>query len=473
MLNQHQKHILAVAILTVAAYSLPQVKEVFAETNTNAIACPAGYTCRPIESQPVGCPAGYICSKIETRTVNPSFKIEDTTSGKEEIKSSVTKLEPKYCYTFNFDLDPRNMDTGVSIEKDSGIALFNLQTLLEDKENIDVNNSEREFKNPIFGNSTKDAVKKFQRQNGIPATGFVGPMTRARLNKLYGCNNGIGNVKPLGVPAGADANVGPKLPPTPPVSEKTLYYANANITDVKIINKASGVQVTENTSVTKGETYTISWNASGVPESARFTLIFQSPSNPNIYGVLRTGNIDATKRSYDWKVEDYMLTNTDLRIGIEMGNVRVFSPSFKIIAPTVLNQSSVQNTTQGSVTGTNAQPAVVVAPGIKSIYPASGAPGTKVTLTLNNPKKSQVNLGDFNFGSYGFVNYTNSNNEVITFTVPNDAKTGYYDVIWWGDDVYTVKFNVISQTAPVSKNTGWHYVASVFDSVITLASLVM
>jgi hypothetical protein len=202
-------------------------------------------------------------------------------------------------------------------------------------------------------------------------------------------------------------------------------------------------------------------------------LIFQSPSNPNIYGVLRTGYIDATKRSYDWKVEDYMLTNTDLRIGIEMGNVRVFSPSFKVIAPTVQNQSSVQNTTQGSVTGTNLQPAVVVAPGIKSIYPASGAPGTKVTLTLNNPKKSPVTLGDFNFGSYGFVNYTNSNNEVITFTVPNDAKPGYYDVIWWGDDVYTVKFNVISQSAPVTKNSGWHYVASVFDSVITLASLVM
>lgn len=472
MLNQHQKHILAVAILTVAAYSLPQVKDVFAETNTGALVCPSGYICRPMVEQPAGCPVGYICSKFETKSVSPSFKIEDTTSGKEEVKSSVSSIDQKkYCYTFNYDLDPRNLSNGVSIEKDSGVALFNLQTLLEDKENIDINNSERELANPVFGESTKLAVKEFQRKNGIPTTGYVGPMTRARLNKVYGCNN-MNNYKPLIIPAGANSNVGPKPLPTPPVAEKTLYYANANITDVKIVNKTSGVQVTENTSVTKGETYTISWNASGVPESARFTLIFQSPSNPNIYGVLRTGYIDATKRSYDWKVEDYMLTNTDLRIGIEVGNVRAFSPSFKVIAGAVTNQPVTNQT--NVQTGVQTQPsAVVVAPGIKSIYPSSGTPGTKVTLTLNNPKKSSVSLGDFNFGSYGLTNFTNSNNEVITFTVPIDAKSGYYDVIWWGDDAYVVKFNVILQTAPVSKVTGWHYVASVFDSVITLASFIM
>lgn len=34
-----------------------------------------------------------------------------------------------------------------------------------------------------FGKLTSDAVKKFQEKNGIPATGLVGPMTRAALNK--------------------------------------------------------------------------------------------------------------------------------------------------------------------------------------------------------------------------------------------------------------------------------------------------
>lgn len=37
-----------------------------------------------------------------------------------------------------------------------------------------------------FGALTKEAVKKFQRREGIPDTGFIGPMTRARLNTLNG-----------------------------------------------------------------------------------------------------------------------------------------------------------------------------------------------------------------------------------------------------------------------------------------------
>ena len=35
----------------------------------------------------------------------------------------------------------------------------------------------------IFGIRTKLAVVKFQVVNGIPATGIVGPLTRAALNK--------------------------------------------------------------------------------------------------------------------------------------------------------------------------------------------------------------------------------------------------------------------------------------------------
>ena len=34
-----------------------------------------------------------------------------------------------------------------------------------------------------FGPLTKAAVMKFQKENSLPSTGFVGPMTRAVLNK--------------------------------------------------------------------------------------------------------------------------------------------------------------------------------------------------------------------------------------------------------------------------------------------------
>lgn len=36
-----------------------------------------------------------------------------------------------------------------------------------------------------FGNATLAAVKAFQGKHGVPETGFVGPLTRAQLNKIY------------------------------------------------------------------------------------------------------------------------------------------------------------------------------------------------------------------------------------------------------------------------------------------------
>jgi len=38
----------------------------------------------------------------------------------------------------------------------------------------------------VFGGITRNSVKKFQTQNDIPATGFVGRITRARLNEEFG-----------------------------------------------------------------------------------------------------------------------------------------------------------------------------------------------------------------------------------------------------------------------------------------------
>ena len=36
----------------------------------------------------------------------------------------------------------------------------------------------------FFGNKTRNAVKRFQKNHGISQTGFVGPMTRNELNKM-------------------------------------------------------------------------------------------------------------------------------------------------------------------------------------------------------------------------------------------------------------------------------------------------
>ncbi len=105
--------------------------------------------------------------------------------------------------------------------------------------------------------------------------------------------------------------------------------------------------------------------------------------------------------------------------------------------------------------------------GIKSIYPSSGAPGTKVTLVLSNPNNTPIGVGDFNFGPYGLVNFSNSNN-TITFNVPKDAKMGYYDVVWFSSkDSYSVKFNVISSSSSVSINNSDKEINYSFNSLLS------
>ncbi len=471
MFSQHHKHVIAVAILMVASYSLPQVKQALAVTNIDMASCPIGYICEP---------------KVNTSYSTVTPKVEQSApTAVPIIVASQKEVGQKYCYTFNQNLDSDNLGNGISIEKSSGVSLFNLQTILQDKENINVDNNERDIKNPKFGNSTKSAVIAFQKKYGIPAIGVVGPMTRAKLNKIYGCGNDnvlLNKVLPTTTLSNSANNVGPQNK-TLPVSEKAKYYSNTSISNVNIIDSKTYSKLVDGSVVTKGNTYRITWDASEVPESARFTIIFQSPTDPSVYGVMRTGLIDASKRYYDWKVESTFQDNVNIRIIVEVGSLRAYSPLIKISSPTAnstildagLDSTANPKTSEYKKTEVEKSPSSIsLIPGIKTMYPSSGAPGTKVTLTLSNPKREIVSYGDFNFGNFGLPNFTNTNNEVITFTVPNDAKAGIYEVVWFSStDMYVTKFNVISQSAPVSKAGGWHYVASVFDTVITLASIVM
>jgi hypothetical protein len=90
---------------------------------------------------------------------------------------------PQWCYTFNRDLQIGN----------NGNAIFQLQTALE-KEGFNIADDDRPQKNGEsengfrFGESTAAAVVQFQAKYGIRQTGYVGPLTRAKLNSLYGCN---------------------------------------------------------------------------------------------------------------------------------------------------------------------------------------------------------------------------------------------------------------------------------------------
>ncbi len=81
-----------------------------------------------------------------------------------------------YCYQFDKDLSIGSTGSGTlhQVLNISGLGNFNDQQISG---------------NAKFDDQTLIAVKKFQAKHGLPQTGYVGPLTRAKLNELFGCGN--------------------------------------------------------------------------------------------------------------------------------------------------------------------------------------------------------------------------------------------------------------------------------------------
>jgi len=83
------------------------------------------------------------------------------------------------CHTFNSDLK----------FGDKGEEVFNLQEILR-SEGLEVGNEQSDaIAHSSFRETTASAVVHFQARHGILQTGYVGPLTRVKLNSLYGCNS--------------------------------------------------------------------------------------------------------------------------------------------------------------------------------------------------------------------------------------------------------------------------------------------
>jgi len=81
------------------------------------------------------------------------------------------------CYTFSTNLTAGQTSTSV----------WNLQKVLNSSSDTmvaSVGAGSPGSETSYFGPATKRAVKKFQAKYGIPATGFVGPLTRGQLNTM-------------------------------------------------------------------------------------------------------------------------------------------------------------------------------------------------------------------------------------------------------------------------------------------------
>ncbi len=92
--------------------------------------------------------------------------------------SSVSTRAPGYCIS----LMDKDLRFGQVSNKDMKARITVLQLFLE-RENLFGSNTLG-----TFGPVTLAAVKKFQAEHGLPATGFVGPMTRAKIIEIAGCD---------------------------------------------------------------------------------------------------------------------------------------------------------------------------------------------------------------------------------------------------------------------------------------------
>jgi hypothetical protein len=89
-----------------------------------------------------------------------------------------------WCHDFNSDFGIKDgVSTGISVDDASGLENVFTKEGLESPGIVGAFEGDA----PKFTANIAEIVAKIQQKYGIRASGWVGPVTRAKLNKLYGC----------------------------------------------------------------------------------------------------------------------------------------------------------------------------------------------------------------------------------------------------------------------------------------------
>ncbi|MSU55066.1 MAG: DUF4214 domain-containing protein [Candidatus Taylorbacteria bacterium] len=122
--------------------------------------------------------------------------------------SGTTSASGSFCYTFTKNLSVGNQSVDVT----------NLSSLLVKEGFLDRDEVFQDGRTVLnYNENTAAAVVDFQTKYGIKKTGTVGPVTRAKLNSLYGCttsttpasatNPYIGSINPSSSPVGTTIDI--------------------------------------------------------------------------------------------------------------------------------------------------------------------------------------------------------------------------------------------------------------------------
>ncbi|HLD70401.1 MAG TPA: hypothetical protein VI937_00725 [Negativicutes bacterium] len=265
------------------------------------------------------------------------------------LQAQLTQLQAQqgttvaWCHAFN-----TNMGIGTAISTSDLDALI----MVLDKENIAefiVINRPAEYNEIMAG-----GVVKLQAKYGILQTGYVGPITRTKLNALYGCG----------------VTIVPTLPILPVVQPS-----------VTVISPNGGE------SFTAGQSMNISWQNVGGAQSdvLKLTMVDYEGGNPaHIYNLATNlwGALPSNTQYYAYVIPSNIIPSSKLKIMVELlrnGSVVAMDVSnnyFSIVAPATATQ-----------------------PSITSINPPGGAGGNLVVITGKNLNASGNTIQYFQNGS--------------------------------------------------------------------------
>ncbi|MEN9880850.1 MAG: hypothetical protein RLZZ308_33, partial [Candidatus Parcubacteria bacterium] len=169
-----------------------------------------------------------------------------------------------------------------------------------------------------FGNATRDAVKKFQVNNGLTAIGSVGPQTRVLIKNISSCsshseggsttdNGTSGNTV---IDSRCIGSVGytkcePSTCPAPGVLINGVCTNNGDATVAPLSGKVEVVSPSSPLALTVGDTLTIAWLASQ-SKTATTTLIIslQGTSSSIIKYMQPTTNVQGG--TYSWVIPEHI-----------------------------------------------------------------------------------------------------------------------------------------------------------------------
>src|SRR3989338_490180 len=287
------------------------------------------------------------------------------------------------CVLLNFNLKYRSRDANTNGE------VSTLQDFLQSQNYLSSEPT------GYFGILTLKAVKDFQRDNGITPTGYVGPITRAKINAL------CGDVSSGGGGGGGGGG---------PVNHGSITVLSPN----------------SSTIWTKGQNNTISWTATRYPSSGYVALVLQDASGTTV-GIIKNIFFSTTQpinnQSYVWDTQTLTSIGTDAN-GVEIPPGNIQTGGKYAIRVGIIDYNTVP---AGVVAYSDSSLFTIVSstPTIYSILPA-GCPSATVYSSITGEYCGNARVGDM-----VYVNGTNfnSNSRMWLDSGYTNSEDGRYNAI--------------------------------------------